>query len=884
MAISSSARRLPLWALTAAIALGIHGAAAQAPTQTRLSLSSETSVIGQPVTLTAILDAGDQPALSGQIQFRDGDEAIGTADLEAIGIEAAQVAAGTDHSCALTTGGQVHCWGSNAAGQLGDGTSEDRTEPVAVAGLAAAVSVAAGAAHSCAALTTGEVMCWGSNQSGQLGDGTGDDRTGPVPVVGITDAIAVAAGQAHGCALLGTGHVQCWGANDAGQLGDGSTSDRMSPVAVGTLGDAVAFALGAQHSCAMLDDGALRCWGANANGQLGDGTQSDSASPVAVGTISDAVSLSAGASHACAARDGGEVACWGANAEGQLGDGGQTDSATPVTVGTITDAVAVAAGTSHSCAARETGGLWCWGSNAHGQLGDGTQTDSADPVAVGGIDEAVAVAAGGGHGCALSASAELQCWGRNDEGQLGDGSQTDRADPTPVAALILESGARAVLQTSTLPEGLRALTAAFPGIEGHAPSTSAVQFHLVHAVTDRAAQHLTFDPVPDQTFATGGTVPLVASSSAGLPVSFASLTPEHCSAAEAEATMLATGLCRIEAMAEGTDDFLPAVPQRREFTITTGAQTITFAEIPDQGLLPDATVALEASAGSGLLVVFSSQTPETCTVSGAEASLLALGTCTIAANQAGNDNYAPAPEVTRSFTILPGTTLTLTGPETSLLGESVTFEATLASEAGTPTGTVSFRFGDQPLGSIALDAEGVASLTTAALPLGTHEITARYAPSETFGPALSEPLSVTVRVLEVGFVGGGAVFRQTEACEPVLGEHAHAVTVRYSPSELGGLPSGISIVWPEGSEHLARWGAMSPNGAFLGAAGRQSWSRFVFYPTRPRMRVVYRQITSPEGATDLEAAQELVLRVRAQNFAATPGCSVTIAATLLRPG
>ena len=101
------------------------------------------------------------------------------------------------------------------------------------------------------------MQCWGYNDYGQLGDGSTTDRSTPVPVSGLgSGVIALAAGDAHTCALTAAGGVQCWGYNGYGQLGDGSTTNRLTPVPVSGLGSGVvALAAGDYHTCALTAAG-----------------------------------------------------------------------------------------------------------------------------------------------------------------------------------------------------------------------------------------------------------------------------------------------------------------------------------------------------------------------------------------------------------------------------------------------------------------------------------------------------------------------------------------------------------------------------------------------------------------------------------------------------
>lgn len=339
------------------------------------------------------------------------------------------IAAGDSHSCARLSDGTVKCWGYNGAGQLGDGTSATSYTPVAVTGMTTATEVAAAAlGHTCARLSDGTVKCWGANASGQLGDGTTIGSSTAVVVSGITTATVIATGHAHSCASLSDGTVKCWGANASGQLGDGTFTNSSTPVTVSGISTATSVAAGVKHTCARLSEGAVKCWGDGADGRLGHGAISGSNLPVAASGISSATTVTAGYSHTCAVLSDGTAKCWGRNSSGQLGNGTAISSSTPVTVSGISTATAVAGGASHSCARLAEGAVKCWGA----LLGNGAGSTSYTPVAVSGITTATAIATGNLFSCASLSDGAVKCWGNNGSGQLGDGTNTSSTTPVTV--------------------------------------------------------------------------------------------------------------------------------------------------------------------------------------------------------------------------------------------------------------------------------------------------------------------------------------------------------------------------------------------------------------------------------------------------------------------
>ena len=361
----------------------------------------------------------------------------------AVGIsKATAVTSGSDGDgfCAVLSTGHVDCWGDGGLGGLGDGTTTNSDVPVAVKNISTATVVTSGNDGDgfCAVLSTGHVDCWGYNAYGELGNGTTTNSDVPVAVRTIGHAKAVMGGRYNFCALLSTGHVDCWGYNGDGELGNGTTTNSDVPVAVQTVGNAKALiGNGGGNFCAVLSTGDVDCWGYNGDGQLGNGTAMDSDVPMAAIGISTAIAVSGGGLDVCALLSTSHVDCWGYNYYGELGNGTTTSSGSdvPVAVKNISTATSVTDGLYGACAVLSTGHVDCWGYNRYGELGNGTTTNSDVPVAVHVIGNAAAVIAGLHDFCALLSTGHVDCWGYNAYGELGNGTTANSDVPVAVLAV-----------------------------------------------------------------------------------------------------------------------------------------------------------------------------------------------------------------------------------------------------------------------------------------------------------------------------------------------------------------------------------------------------------------------------------------------------------------
>jgi hypothetical protein len=186
--------------------------------------------MSQPETMTVIPQATSQPARRRTLRGPSQRTMLMSAAVLAASLLVAT--AGLATQLTDRVGGTLYGWGSNSRGQLGDGTTTNRSTPHAVPGMDDVIHVAGSYNHSLAVTSQGTVWAWGKNNHGQLGNNTFSDSLVPVQVLALTGVVQVSASDNHSMALTADGQVWTWGRGSNDALGDGSTEDRSVPATV----------------------------------------------------------------------------------------------------------------------------------------------------------------------------------------------------------------------------------------------------------------------------------------------------------------------------------------------------------------------------------------------------------------------------------------------------------------------------------------------------------------------------------------------------------------------------------------------------------------------------------------------------------------------------
>jgi len=397
-----------------------------------------------------------------------------TAGAAALAILTGTALAGTAGAASATSAagtGFLVAWGSNAFGQLGDGTTTNQDAGVVVQLKPGTVitSVRSGCDSSIALTRSGQVLDWGFGRDGALGNGTRRNSRVPVQVklAAGTRVTAVRAGCDFNVALTAAGRVLTWGIDPASvkPLVTAAAPGHSLPVQVRFPAGVkvTAISAGTDFALAVTSTGQVYAWGRNDNGQLGNGRFGPgTGTPVKVrlpaGT--KVSSVAAGEDHALARTTRGAVLAWGNAAEGALGDGQMNkDRAVPVftklPAGTRVRGLFAGCNTGYVLTA--AGRILGWGEDDQGQLTDGTQTPHARPVQIklpAGV-KATAISAGCAHALALTADGTVYAWGQGNLGQLGNGGTENGFTPVrvliPPGALAIGSGPSADSSLAIVP-------------------------------------------------------------------------------------------------------------------------------------------------------------------------------------------------------------------------------------------------------------------------------------------------------------------------------------------------------------------------------------------------------------------------------------------------
>ena len=400
--------------------------------------------------------------------------------------------------------GTVWTWGANFNGKLGLGETNDVRvlTPVEVHGAGNAgyfnsvAAVMGGEIHNVALKTDGTVWCWGWNAFGQLGNGTTNDSWVPIQAgltasPPLTNVVKLGGRPYFTLAEKADGTIWAWGMNQFGQMGNGTVTPLASPpnsvpVMVsnsqpgGPINGAAQITCGYQFGAALTTNGTVWIWGSGTHGEQGTGATTANYIPVQVPGPSNITQISAGWFHILARQADGTVWAWGANSHGEIGDGTTNNAYSPVRVLNVSNIVAVSGGDSHSSALAADGTIWKFGENDVGELGNGTANTNpnAFPAPIltdkfgNSFSNVVMMAARDYHNIAVKADGSVWMWGANDQGQCGNGTQNDTWRPTPVVGL----GARVPLQLN--------ISNGAPGFANLSWSCSTGEFYNVELSTN----------------------------------------------------------------------------------------------------------------------------------------------------------------------------------------------------------------------------------------------------------------------------------------------------------------------------------------------------------------------------------------------------------------
>ena len=372
---------------------------------------------------------------------------------------ATSFALSSGYGCSVHEDGRVRCWGRVPPTSEGPGLDfEISPVPQVVEGISDAVAVAAAEGFACALTTSGQVMCWGS----QLSTGI----AAPALVPDLSDIVEIRGGGYVMCALRAAGTVRCWGDSQGYQMfSDSALMGRPDePYEVPGVTTAVALSVGSEFACAILADTTAACWGSvqstdgsgrfvpfpqtqmllDQTGQPVTGVLEivsspeypsterqacfstasgdlqctfDGVFPLPIAELSGAQHLALAGPTLCATTASeGSVRCRGRRAVVLGLEGDYLGDAVTVDIPALMGVQELHMAETFACA-RQADGIWCWGDNSVGQVGINAPLGvTSQASSVPGLDDARSVAVGLGtfggpnRSCIVSKADELWCW------------------------------------------------------------------------------------------------------------------------------------------------------------------------------------------------------------------------------------------------------------------------------------------------------------------------------------------------------------------------------------------------------------------------------------------------------------------------------------------
>jgi alpha-tubulin suppressor-like RCC1 family protein len=280
------------------------------------------------------------------------------------------ITVGEYHSMAIKSDGTLWGWGTTYRGELGtnnQGPGFAFSSPVQTPGTNWICVVAPRGRFTMALKSDNTLWTWGCNGSGQLGDGTTINRSSPVQVPG-TAWNELGGTTIMGMATKTDGTLWTWGSGYCGMLSNNSTIGRCSPEQV-PGNQWVGLACGLFHTSARKTDGTLWAWGAGAVGRLGTGTPIDRSSPNQV-PGNQWVDVAAGNVHGMARKIDGSLWVWGNQIYGMQGVNcsGQSPIISPVQL--PGDWLCITASHHNSFGIKRDNTLWAWGQGTNGLIAD----------------------------------------------------------------------------------------------------------------------------------------------------------------------------------------------------------------------------------------------------------------------------------------------------------------------------------------------------------------------------------------------------------------------------------------------------------------------------------------------------------------------------------